>query len=287
MASNPVFPFCGVDASEDYTAPGAWPFDHQCIIRFPPDLARRLEEDLNEAEKRENCSVPEALDLVIKPLEAGARRWEIHAYGEKLLGTLVQLPRHVESHILQEPTKSDADAVLYKSADITQLLIVHRGPEPPNSDVELNRETFEWSSGLTPYTTRIGARSFRECPFDPKELRETEQALEASIRGEPYKTLQYLEMTDQEIEELRKTQPDNIWSAPAEVKALEAEEKEGSAAVGKEGETRVQQFRRRKLGERRNLLSFKSLSRKRKLRIMGSSGPAQPAKKRNGCADFY
>lgn len=256
-----MFPFCGEASSEDYTAPGPWPFDHQCVIRFPEDLARRISQAVEADEKREHSDAPEALDLVITPLDPKSRRWEVRAFGERLQGTLVDLPRPVESHILQDPVKGDTDTTFHKSADITQLLIVHREPEPPGADVELNRKTFVWSSGLTPYTTRIANRSFRECPFDPKELHETEQALESWIRGESYKTTQKMEMTDKEVEELRRTQAENIWEPPSEPNPAEAATSVGGAStVSKDNETRVEAVRRKMPGRR---LAFGSLSKKR------------------------
>mmetsp|Transcript_92730 Transcript_92730/g.261861 ORF Transcript_92730/g.261861 Transcript_92730/m.261861 type:complete len:103 (-) Transcript_92730:120-428(-) len=45
-----LFPFCGEDIADNLTAPGDWPLDQQCVLRLPRNVARQVEECLQEAE---------------------------------------------------------------------------------------------------------------------------------------------------------------------------------------------------------------------------------------------
>uniref|UniRef100_A0A7S1A9V6 TAFII55 protein conserved region domain-containing protein n=1 Tax=Noctiluca scintillans TaxID=2966 RepID=A0A7S1A9V6_NOCSC len=221
--SGELYPFCTEGASkknddhmDDLTCPGEWPFDRQCVIRFPPDVAERVGQLIDEREGSSNT----ALELRLSPLapksgRPAGRSWNVRAFDEVLSGTLVDLPCFVESHIAT-PWLQDEDGgcpVAYKSADISQMLVVHRGP----ADVKcLDRTNYQWSSGLTPATRHIKARKFQRVQpeFEPANVREAIRAIRSRIKNEPYRYEEYSEVDEDIHAQLLRTQSENIWKPP-------------------------------------------------------------------------
>jgi len=228
------------DTSADLTAPGMWPFDRQCIIRFPEDVARRLIDCLRKEKVVESTSrdtsvgtggqeVPRPaderlLDLWLRPEsqpqqgEPAGRRWHVRAFGEELRGTLVDLPCHLESHVLLQKSPH-SDHTLCKSADISRMLVVHRGTEPDEAEKLLDRNTFQWASGLTPATRRIRKRKFRSIPRPDAEygalrISKAMEAIEARMKNEPYVYEELDEVDEAEYQETLRTQPENVWQPP-------------------------------------------------------------------------
>lgn len=220
-----LFPFCGT-SSDDVTAPGEWPFDRQCILRLPEDLGQKLADCLREALER-GAEAPEP-DLQLRPLlprrpgpgRHVGRVWEVRAFGESLTGTLVDLPCHVESHVLPGGAQ-EGGGTAYKAADVSQMLLVHRGPEPPEAAECLDRRTFQWASGLTPPTRRIRRRKFRGRPppgseFAPERIPEAVAAIRERMNGEPYVYEELSEVDEALYLEVLRTQPENVWRPPPE-----------------------------------------------------------------------
>lgn len=218
------FPFCGSTTPEDWSAPGPWPLDRQCVLRLPEDLARRAEAALRTAESRAEGK-GEVLDLEIlgaKPGEGNAvnRHWQVKAWGELLHATLVDLPCHVESQMVppREACGGSSDAI-YKTADVQQMLIVHRELEPPGADECLDRKTFKWKSGLTPPTQLITERKFRGVPgpeskFSRERVVEACRAIRERLAGAPYVYEEETEVDEATFEEIQREQPENIWRPP-------------------------------------------------------------------------
>lgn len=235
-----LFPFCGDGSSSksgenaDLTAPGEWPFDHQCVIRFPEDVAERIRGCLEgtQAGQRTATDLDLSLQPDMKTQQALGRHWKVWAFGEELIGTLVDLPCHVESHILAPQTAGRQEPsvpVAYKSADIGQMLIVHRGQpgRPPDAATCLDKRTFKWSSGLTPPTRHIRKRKFHTQPtrtseFHKDKIRKAVQAIHDRLEHRPYVYEEECEVDEAEYAHIKQTQPETIWT-PTSVQNVTAE----------------------------------------------------------------
>lgn len=222
-----LFPFWG-NGKDDLTAPGDWPFDRQCILRLPNDIAKRLAECLRQHvhdHPQKGLASTSQLDLHLRPNSAvrnksATRHWEVKVFGETLKATLVDLPCRVESHLLpkpQGPMSEDCPGrVAYKSADIEHMLLVHRGPEPEDVFKDLNQRTYEFSSGITPPTQRIRQRKFRSRPpreseFAAEHVPEAVTAIQERIANAPYIYEECTEVDEAFYLEILRTQPENIW----------------------------------------------------------------------------
>ena len=117
--------------------------EQQIIIRFPPDIAEQLnrimptEADARSDTFREICTVR----------FRDSRHADVTIFNQQLKGTLVSLPTYVESH------RTVDQMHLFKSADISEMLIVHRAGAKLNIDSD-----FVIQSGLTPPTSGIVER---------------------------------------------------------------------------------------------------------------------------------
>lgn len=232
-----LFPFMGCISGrnqladkEDATEPGEWPGDHQCILRLPADLAKRVVACLAKPDDPEDLDAPEPepLDLHMEPvlgLEGvpTGRRWRVKVFGEMLTGTLVDLPSRVESHVLLKGPQSEAvggtGTAAYKSADVYQMLIVHRGARPPGASRELDERTFQWNTGLSPPAQKMRSQRFRglvhpESEFSFSQIGEVEAAIRARMNNEEYSYEELWEVDEAEAQEIKEKYPDSIWRPP-------------------------------------------------------------------------
>lgn len=219
-----LFPFCGEEplkrksetstSTVDWTFPGEWPLDHQYLLELPEDLARRAEQCL----RQDGEAPPLELEILEKEElsgDLGPRHFHVKAWGEEMHGTVVDLPCRVESHILP-PGASQA---LYKSADVAQMLIVHRENEVPGAERYLDKKTFRWRSGLTPPTQLVVDRRFRGVPpshsmFAPALIRETNAALKSRMANHPFTYEEEGEVDEAFCENIRKEDPQSVWRPP-------------------------------------------------------------------------
>ena len=110
--------------------------EEQMIIRFPADIAAKLNSMMDfEADRFK--------DFKIKFTDKNHAT--IKLFGEELHAVLVSLPTIVETH------RTVDGSHLFKSADIGEILIVHR----PNFAVEGVSQDFVYDHGLTPPTQSI------------------------------------------------------------------------------------------------------------------------------------
>jgi len=212
-----LFPFCGEDtvsqpsrkSEVDWTSPGEWPLDYQYVLELPDDLARRAKQCLR------HDAQSEALELEIWEKEVQEnfeqRQFHVKAWGETMHGTLVDLPCRVESHLLPP----EGLQVLYKSADVAQMLIVHREEKLPGSERHLDKRTFMWRSGLTPATQRVDQR-FRGVPpsnsiFAPALIRETTTALKNRKDRNEFSYEEEVEVDEAFREKMEKEEPNSVW----------------------------------------------------------------------------
>lgn len=112
--------------------------------------------------------------------------------------------------------------VAYKSADVSQMLIVHRGSGPiPEASLtaasagEDHDKAFHWHSGLTAPTKRIRERQFRMLVgasiFSPARVRESVASLNALKNNEPYEYEELVEVDEAEYNEILQTKTNGIW----------------------------------------------------------------------------
>jgi transcription initiation factor TFIID subunit 7 len=111
--------------------------EEQLIIRFPPDLAMRLS-DLLEDDDNAPPQDHRFEDLWI--CFTDERHARVRIFDEELEGVLVKLPAYVESH------RTVDGSHLFKSADISEMLIVYRHNLPPQGVLD----DFTFEHGLTP-----------------------------------------------------------------------------------------------------------------------------------------
>lgn len=229
-----LYPFCGskdlgdVQAA-DLTRPGKWPFDRQCITRFPEDIAERVAAELEKAEATENYVSDFQVDIAPKGSGHDARHYSVTVFGEKLNGTLVDLPCYVESHLLrpgsssrakgeklQSGSKVNAEDLLYKTADISQMLIVHREDILPGIEACYRGEKgLEWPSGITPATARIRETRFRKPPPKGLPVVEAAAAIKDRMENRTYKYHEIIEMEPEEYNDFLQQNANKIWVPPA------------------------------------------------------------------------
>lgn len=145
-------------AGEDYAE-----VDKQCFIRFPPDVSAKL---------KERFCRKEPLGLVLTPTERYDYRGfdvKVEGIGRELSGILLELPCITESH------KTLNGDLFFKSADISQIMIVYDEKSRPDIEGIRDKSHWEWKSGLTPATHRLRVRKFKNFDvFDRQEIREAE-----------------------------------------------------------------------------------------------------------------
>ena len=117
--------------------------EQQIIIRFPPDIA----DQLNRIMPTEADARPDKIREICTIRFRDSRHADVTIFNQHLKGTLVSLPTYVESHRTVDHMR------LFKSADISEMLIVHRAEAKLNID-----ENFVIQSGLTPRTAGIVER---------------------------------------------------------------------------------------------------------------------------------
>ncbi|CAK9001832.1 unnamed protein product [Durusdinium trenchii] len=225
-----LFPFAGEEApvtsssrsrdpdSVDWTFPGPW-------LELPEDLARRATKCLGDATEpleleiwpERQGEVPRGPSAVETALEG--RHFQVKAWGEQMYGTLVDLPCFVESHILPPQNASQA---LYKSANVEQMLIVHREEELPDTD-RLERKTFRWRSGLTPATANVVERWKGVPPsnsiFAPPLIREATKALKSRLDRSDFTYEEEAEVDEAFCAKIRQEEPQNVWVPPEGLRA--------------------------------------------------------------------
>ncbi|CAE7494550.1 artA [Symbiodinium natans] len=217
-------------------------------LELPADLAERATRCLEgQGGSPGDC---EGLEIEItSDQQAGARkgvpsgrRWRVKVWGEELKGTLVDLPCYTESHILPPSSTDTSTGVLYKSAEITQMLIAHREDELPNKQY-LDTSSYVWKCGLTPPTRLITKRRFRGVPppesmFSATHIREAVSALKDRLSNAPF-TYEVEEEVDAAfIEQLRKDDPGSIWNPPsAEVLRAPPKQKRRAGAAAEDAAT--------------------------------------------------
>jgi len=134
------------------------PLEEQFIIRFPPELAKRVRNMIRDENFEEvlSFSIPD-----------GERIGQFIAGSEQYQVTLCDLPCVLETH------KTEDSKVYYKSGDIGQILLVE-DINPLNESKQYD-SNFNIINGLTPATKNIRKRKFRKVPkIDIADIKEAQ-----------------------------------------------------------------------------------------------------------------
>ncbi|GIX63265.1 TAF7-like RNA polymerase II TAF7L [Babesia caballi] len=157
-------------AARDFSDLGST--DKHCIIRFPPEVAEII---------RNRGSSGEDMGVTIEPTgRYDYREFVVRVRGVplELIGILVELPCHLEAH-----KTLDCD-LLFKSADVSQLMVVQERKEAEVTIEDMRQRMWEWPDGLTPPTANIRKRRFKDYDlYNNEEVKEAEKEALILLRG--------------------------------------------------------------------------------------------------------
>ncbi|ORM41719.1 Transcription initiation factor TFIID subunit 7 [Babesia sp. Xinjiang] len=177
------------NAARDFCDLGS--LDKHCIIRFPQDIADILKTRMETGED---------MGLVIEPTgRYDYREFVVRIRGIplELVGILVELPCHLEAH-----KTLDCD-LLFKSADISQILIVQERKEAEVTIENMRKRLWEWPHGLTPPTKNIRKRRFKDFDvYNNEELKEAEKEALILLKGMVRDSYHFEVKSAQEVLEL-------------------------------------------------------------------------------------
>ncbi|KAF4667598.1 hypothetical protein FOL47_003482 [Perkinsus chesapeaki] len=197
-----------------------WPYDLQCVLRLPQDLADRLRPVLDEEYSKKLDGVID-ITPVDRPVEGEKNRaYAIKIFDETLSGILLDIPTFVESF------KSPNNHVFTKTGDVSQMLVGFRGTwseyrqRLQEQGIELDPEfPLTLRDGLTPPTSRIRQRKWRQPPNPDQAVRNAraeEQIMNVNKGGH----LEWTEESDVAISEMRQreeNEPSSIWRPTDEI----------------------------------------------------------------------
>jgi hypothetical protein len=205
-------------------APMEVPFDRQCIIRFPIDIAEMVAKILPQAN-----DTSEILRISLdKELVNGH---SFRAYTVTILGTnkepmpelamkgiLVDLPTFVESY-----KTINKGATVTKSSDISQMMICFKASEfvaPYNPEIQ-KALNLMYPSGLTPPTNNIRYRKFRLPPSkeDVQNTRSAEDVIDSVMSGGTLEWVVENQVDEDEAVSRAINEPENVWTPSDEILA--------------------------------------------------------------------
>jgi hypothetical protein len=143
--------------------------EDQIILRLPQHMADTIHLRLREGKDLN-------LEINVKDAASGIIRLD----GQKHNAALVNLPCIIESQ------KNFNGSTLFKSGDISQMLVVPENSEELNTLLyqgvkprELDPKELQADSGITPYTRNIFSRRFakRMCPYSKEDIQKAERTL--------------------------------------------------------------------------------------------------------------
>nr|BAN65606.1 TAFII55 protein conserved region containing protein [Babesia bovis] len=177
------------NAPRDFSDLGS--IDKHYIIRFPNDVAETI---------RSRSEAGEDMGVVIEPTgRYDYREFMVKVRGVplELIGILVELPCHVEAH-----KTLDCD-LLFKSADISQIMIVQERKQAEITIEEMRQRLWEWPDGITPPTKNIRKRRFRNLDvYNNEEIKEAEREVLTLLNGLVRDSYHFEIKSAQEVKEL-------------------------------------------------------------------------------------
>ncbi|KAI9261532.1 TAFII55 protein conserved region-domain-containing protein [Phascolomyces articulosus] len=174
----------GQSGSEDEDEPEAAIEEH-LILRLPQgEMCEQLRECVRKRE------VPEDVKLQMKD----SRRGQFSLGGRKYDTTLVDLPTIIESQ------KTFDKKQFYKTADISQMLLVDDGTVPSEEPNMRSGDPYVFQHGLTPPLKHVRRRRFRK-KLSKRAIEEVEQEVERLLEVDAQaEDVQYEVFDNRELE---------------------------------------------------------------------------------------
>jgi len=182
----------------------AWPFDLQCVLRLPADVADRIAPLIKSGASAQGLVQVTPLSETIKGEHH--RKFRVRVLDEVLEGVLIDLPTYVESY------KTADGNNFTKSADVSQMLVVSRGT------IDERGLKLQADSGITPPTYKIRQRRFRP-PVKTADanLSKAESAILSIVGGGTLEWSEETEVSVHEQEERYDREPMTIWTPTEDV----------------------------------------------------------------------
>ena len=199
------------------------PFDRQCIIRFPVDVAEkvgRILDDVGTTDLTEIIQISVDNELVNgHPF----RLFTVNVYEHqrllshlKMRGVLVDLPTFVESY----KTVNNGVSIT-KSSDVSQMMICFKIADfvEPYSEEIQNALNLLHPSGLTPPTNEIRFRKFRPPPSkeDVANIRSAEDTIDSVMSGGALEWVVETLVPEEEAMERTINEPENVWTPTEQI----------------------------------------------------------------------
>jgi TATA-binding protein-associated factor Taf7 len=200
------------------------PYDRQCIMRFPEDVAARVHSLLD------NKKSTDSSEIIRITLDAESvnghefRLFSIQVFDNgrqikefDMKGILTDLPTYVESY-----KTVNNGVTLTKSSDVSQMMVCFklddfdvRNPSP-----ELQKAlNLLYPSGLTPPTSRIRYRKFRPPPSQEEvaNLRSAEDLVGSLINEGSLDWVVETEVDEDEALQRSINEPETVWEPTEEI----------------------------------------------------------------------
>ena len=200
------------------------PYDRQCIIRFPKDIAEKIRKILSDTGTTEMTEVIR-VQVENRPISGHQYRLfsvavfehQIHLRQFDMKGILVDLPTFVESY-----KTINNGVTITKSSDISQMLICFKVAEfnLEEPSVELQKAmNLLYPSGISPPTSRIRYRKFRSPPTskDVQNLRSAEDLIENIMTGGALEWVIETEVDEEESIQRAINEPETVWTPTDEI----------------------------------------------------------------------
>ena len=211
--------------SQQPPVPLELPYDRQCIVRFPADIAEKVRKVLADAGTTDSTEVIRI--TIDNELVSGHqfRAFSIAVFEHQrqlkefnMKGILVDLPTFVESY-----KTVNSGASITKSSDISQMLICFKLADfvpPYNTEIQ-TALNLVYPSGLTPPTNLIRQRKFRPPPSkeDVQNLRTAEDTIDSVMSGGALEWVVETEVPESEEIARALNEPDNVWTPTEDILA--------------------------------------------------------------------
>ena len=200
------------------------PYDRQCIMRFPEDVAKKIHEIL---ESNGTTELTEVIRITMDDTKVNGQDYRLYSVAVMedqrhlkhfdMKAVLVDLPTFVESY----KTVNNGVTVT-KSSDISQMMICFKKSEfsltDPSNEVQKALNLL-YPSGLTPPTSRIRYRKFRPPPTkeDVQNLRSAEDLVESVMSGGALEWVVETEVDEEEAVQRSINEPENVWTPTEEI----------------------------------------------------------------------
>ena len=203
------------------------PFDRQCIIRFPSEIAERVRKVLSASSTNDSTEI---LKISIDNELVSGHAFRAYSVAVvdpheqrtipelAMKGILVDLPTFVESY-----KTINQGATITKSSDISQMLICFRASDftPPYNPEIQKALNLMYPSGLTPPTANIRYRKFRLPPSkeDVQNTRSAEDVIENVMSGGTLEWVVENLVDEDEAVSRAINEPENVWTPTEDVLA--------------------------------------------------------------------